>query len=223
MAATLDKVTVMQVTLPKPNQFLKRQAKHWLERVFPVVWLMTDEKRLPQPEATVSTMPRGTGVILRHSDPRKRAALAERLAPICRRRGVKLVVAGDWRLAAKVGAAGVHLGEAAARQGLAPGGRLLRRHGKRPHILTVAAHGPRGLARAVDLGATAAFLAPVFQTASHPNRTPIGVVRTTALIRAARIPVLVLGGINATSLRLLKSSGYAGIAGIGFAVRNGKN
>ena len=78
----------------------------------PALWLVTDTLRLPDPLAAAARLPRGTGVLFRHYDHPARSALAGRLALLCRRRGLVLLVAGDARLAKRVRAAGLHLPEA---------------------------------------------------------------------------------------------------------------
>ena len=207
----------MHRTLANAADNLKRLA-HRQSRSdrphLPALWLMTDEERLPDPMAALAHLTRGSGVVLRHYGVADRAVLAERLSEACRRRGIVLLIAGDWRLAAKVGAAGVHLGEQAARRGLSPGGRLWRRQTHR--VLTVAAHGGGGLRRAVALNATAAILAPIFTTASHPGRVPLGAVRAAALVQDASVPVIALGGVDALTIKGLLHCGCAGVAGIGF-------
>ncbi len=73
------------------------------------LWLFTDARRLPDPLAAAARLPRGlAGVVLRHDGEPGRAALGRALARLCRRRRLALVVAGDVRLAAALGA-GVHL------------------------------------------------------------------------------------------------------------------
>ncbi len=206
----------MTSTLAKACRFLKRQGRALAACRFPIVWVVTDAKRMANPEKVVSRLPRGTGVIFRHYDVAKRGSLAQRLARLCRARGLTFLVGGDWRLAARVGADGVHLGEEAARSGLAAGGRLWRR-GKASRLLTVSAHGARGLQRGAELRASAALLGPVFRTASHPRRENLGTLRLAAMIRAARLPVLALGGVGKTNIKRLHGVGIAGIAGISFA------
>ncbi len=75
----------------------------------PPLWLFTDSARLRDPRAAVARLPRGlAGVVFRHDDDQERAHLARDLARTCRARRLILVVAGDARLAAALGA-GVHL------------------------------------------------------------------------------------------------------------------
>lgn len=184
---------------------------------FPAVWFLTDEARVDDAAATLRSLPRGTGVIFRHYGSPDRTSLAHKLARLSRARGLVFLVADDWRLAANVQAHGLHLPEYAAAYGLSSGARLWRR--LRRAVLTVAAHGPRGLARARHLDADAALLAPVFPTRSHPGRAALGPVRAAALARSAGLPVLALGGATPDRLTHLRAAGFAGIAGIGFALR----
>lgn len=185
---------------------LARRRKPPLCRL-PRLWLLTDERRLPNPLPAVRALPRGAGVILRHYGDPKRAALAARLARLCRARGLALLIAGDGRLAAAVGADGIHLPEALA--GQIAGWRRRRRR----WLVTVAVHGGAALSKARL--ADAALLSPVFATASHPGATPLGPLRFAALACRSRLPVIALGGIAVGNLRRLSGIRLAGIAAIG--------
>ena len=124
---------------------------------FPVLWLFTDERRLADPRPSVARLPRGlAGVVLRHDGDPRRAELGRALARICRARRLALVVAGDVRLAAALGA-GVHL-----RGGRWPGHARTRRG-----VLTSSAHGPAELRRAQRAGAT-----PRLPVAGVPDTEP---------------------------------------------------
>jgi thiamine-phosphate pyrophosphorylase len=171
---------------------------------------MTDSRRLPHPLAALDPLPPGSAVILRHYGDPQRAALARRLATACRRRRLLLLIADDARLAAAVGADGIHLREAVARRGPAAWCRW-RRPG---WIVTAAAHSPAALFRAARAGADAALLAPVFATASHPDASTLGILRFAAWSRASPIPVYALGGVSAATARRLTAAGAAGFAGI---------
>ncbi len=177
----------------------------------PPLILMTDADRLADPEDAAGRLPRGSAVILRHYHDPQRRQLAERLAAVCRRRRLRLLIAGDARLARAVGAGGLHLPEAMVRR--APHSwRLWRRAGWR---VTAAAHSPASLRAAVRAGADAVLLSPVFATLSHPEATPLGVLRFQAWARTCRLPVYALGGIgNKTAPRLARTRAV-GLAGIG--------
>lgn len=185
-----------------------RDQQHRCGATLPPLLLMTDPVRLPDPAPAIAQLPRGSGVIVRHTDPRARAHLARALAPLCRRRRVLLLIAGDPRLAAELRADGVHFPESQGAEA-----RVWRR--RRPRwLVTTAAHGGQALQKAARAGAHAALLSPVFATASHPGARALGTVRFARLVHCSPLPVYALGGITAQSARRLKTSGAAGIAGI---------
>ena len=177
----------------------------------PDLILMTDCERLPDPAEVIDRLPRGSAVILRHPSPAGLETLTRTYVPICRRRGLRVLVAGDARLAVVYRADGVHLPEA-----LTAGGAARWRLWRRPDwLVTAAAHGASSLWSAVRAGADAVLLAPVFPTTSHPQRPPLGVIGFARLCRSSPLPVYGLGGIVAANARRLRSSGAVGFAGVG--------
>jgi thiamine-phosphate pyrophosphorylase len=155
----------------------------------PTLWLFTDELRLTDPVAAVRRLPPGLcGVVLRDDAHPDRRALGESLAALCRQRRLVLSVAGDWRLAAALGA-GLHL-----------------RGGRRPcgaprHLpaLTASAHGVADLVRARRAGAAMVFLSPIFATASHRGVVALGPLRWGLAARRCR-GAAALGGIDGRSV-----------------------
>jgi thiamine-phosphate pyrophosphorylase len=174
----------------------------------PALILMTDQARLPNPVASARLLPRGSAVIVRHTDASARARLAHALINVARERRLRLLIAGDPVLAAEVCAHGLHLSEARARE--AAHWRAL----KPSWLITAAAHSSRGLTVAWRAGADAAVLAPVFATLSHPDRPPLGALRTRMMAVHAGLPVYALGGINAQTIMRLKDARLAGVAAI---------
>ena len=71
---------------------------------------MTDRHRLPNWKEVLSTLPEGTGVILRDYDAPDRKKMAEQIADICAARGLVLSIGGDPELALALGA-GLHMPE----------------------------------------------------------------------------------------------------------------
>lgn len=158
----------------------------------PTLWLFTDTARLPDPRPAALRLPAGiSGIVLRHDRHPDRAAIGRDLARICRARRLVLVVAGDVRLAAALGA-GVHL-----RSGRWPSP-VRPRH--RCAVITSSAHTVADLHRARVNGATLAFLSPVFPTLSHPGEPALGAVRWLRLARAARLTVAALGGLDGRNI-----------------------
>jgi len=170
----------------------------------PVLWLFTDARRMADPLAAAARLPRGLcGVVLRHDPAPGRVALGQALARLCRARGLSLSVAGDWRLAAALGA-GLHL-RGGRRPSAAP--RWLR-------ASTSSAHGVAVLRRARRQGALA-FLSPAFATASHPGAAGLGACRWGLMARRGG-EVAALGGIDGRSVRSLPGCAAAGaIAALG--------
>ena len=188
----------------------------------PVLWLFTDDARLPDPCGAIAALPRRLcGVVFRHDGVPGRTALARALARHCRRLAIPFVVAGDARLAAAVGA-GIHL-----RGGRPPDERLRTQRAAKGArrvntMVTSSAHTVAELRRAWTAKADAVFLSPVLPTRSHPGSPALGVVRWAAL--AGRLPshgrlngwpiVLALGGVDGRQARRLpRWCGGAGAIG----------
>ncbi len=189
------------------NMGQRLNSRHPVGRRLPPLILMTDAMRLPDPLAAAARLPAGAAVILRDYDAADRTDLADALSTLCRTRRLRLLVAADAKLAALVGADGVHLPE-----DLVP--RMPRRWPRR-WLITAAAHSPAAMWRARRAGADAALLSPVFATASHPGAPTLGALRFAAWANQAPLPVYALGGINAGTARRLTDSRAVGLAGIG--------
>jgi len=141
--------------------------------------------------------------VLRDDARPERRALAVALARICRQRRLVLSVAGDWRLAASVGA-GVHL----------RGGRRPANMPRGMKVPTSSAHGVGDAIRARRAGALAVFLSPVFATASHPGAVPLGPARWGLAAGRFAGAAAALGGIDGrTARRLPNRCGAAGAIG----------
>ncbi len=177
----------------------------------PSLILMTDSRRLAEPEPIVSRLPRGSAVILRHYDDPDRAALADRLSRLCRRIGIRLLIAGDGRLAAAVSAGGMHLPETLIAR--APRTwRLWRQPGQ---LVTAAAHSPAAMMGAARAGVDAVLLSPVFPTESHPGAPALGSLLFARWARNSPLPVYALGGVSANTIGRLVGSGTVGVATVG--------
>jgi thiamine-phosphate pyrophosphorylase len=173
--------------------------------------LLTDHRRLADPLPVVARLPAGSLVIFRHYETPARAALARRLAKLCRSRRLHLAIAADFDLAVSLGC-GLHLPEGVARQA-SPRIRLW--HRRRGAPLTAAAHGRPGLARAARQGVDALLLSPVFPTLSHPGKPSLGLLAFRRLVRLTPLDVYALGGVSTRTISGLVGSGAAGIAAIG--------
>ena len=187
--------------LPDPPLLLvtdRRQARRPLKDVVADAlkagcrWASLREKDLPQDEQIL---------------------LARTLAPLLRAQGGKLMLHGEAELARLAGADGVHLSAgvdpARARALIGPG-KLI---GVSIHTVTEAEAIDPAL---VDYAAAG----PAFETASKPGYGPeIGRKGLLEITRAARVPVLAIGGINSARVGELVAAGAAGIAVMGGVMR----
>lgn len=171
---------------------------------------MTDQDRHPDPLSIIKNLSPGTGVIIRHYSIPGREELVQKIAAVCKQQKLPFWVANDIALAQRVGADGVHFPEWAFRGGnvfppIDPG-----------WIVFASAHNIPAIKRAEILEADALLLAPVFATASHPDRQTLGISGFSKLAAATNLPVYALGGISHENLKELPApknlAGYAGIS-----------
>jgi thiamine-phosphate pyrophosphorylase len=174
----------------------------------PRLVFFTDPIRTPNPLAVIARLPRGVGVVFRPFGARDAITTGRRLARAAHLRGLVILAGADSRLAAAIGADGVHLPERWAWKAAG-----LRR--ARPGwIVTAAAHSRPAIVRASAAGADAVFVSPVFASASPSAGQPLGALRFAALAHDARLPVYALGGVNGITARRLARSGAAGLAAV---------
>lgn len=170
----------------------------------PPLWLMTDA-RVDTADLlrAVARLPRGSAVIVRHYnlDIDARRALFLEVQRAARRRGVKLLLAGEARLARAWGADGHH-------------GRGRGRGDGRAWLHSAPVHDRGELVVAERAGADVLLVSPLFATRSHPGARPLGPSRFAALARAAHVPVIALGGVHPRHARLVRQLGAVGYAAI---------
>jgi thiamine-phosphate pyrophosphorylase len=139
-----------------------------------------------------------------HLPAQEREQLARTLRAITRERGAPLLVSAEIALAVAIDADGVQLPERAdsvdrARAQL-PAGALI---GASRHDLA-------GVQAAERAGATFVTLSPVF--AVPEKGAPLGVETAGAIARAAGLPVLALGGLDAQRAAAVVAAGAHGVA-----------
>jgi thiamine-phosphate pyrophosphorylase len=187
--------------LPNPPLLLvtdRRQARRPLPEIVGAAlnagcrWISLREKVLPEDE---------------------QVPLARMLLPMIRRHGARLSIHGRAALAKLAGVDGVHLPSgadvAAARAELGPQTLI----GVSIHTVTEA--------EAIDPTVVDYALAgPAFETVSKPGYGPeIGRKGLTEMARAARVPLLAIGGINTVRVAEVIAAGCAGVAVMGGVMR----
>jgi len=177
-----------------------------LGKGLPPLLVFTDPVRTGDVEVLAARLGPGTALVYRAFGAPDAEIMARRLLKLARRRGFRLLIGADYRLAARIGAHGVHLPERLAY--LAP---TLRRHGR---LVTAAAHSARAL-RAPGLDAV--ILSAIFPSASPSAGPPLGPLRLASMVRRSASPVYALGGINDSTAASLAGTGIAGLAGVSFS------
>jgi thiamine-phosphate pyrophosphorylase len=184
----------------------------------PPLLLVTDRHQARAPLAEVVSAALAAGgrwVSLREKDlsAEDQVALARMLLPIARRHAARLSVHGDAALAKACGADGVHL---PAGSDVAASRALLGRD----KLVGVSIHTVPE-AEAIDPGAADyAIAGPAYETASKPGYGPeIGRKGLAEIARAARVPLLAIGGINSARAAEVLAAGAVGVAVMGSIMR----
>lgn len=185
---------------------------------YPPLLLVTDRRQARRPLGEVIGAALNAGcrwVSVREKDlaEDEQIALVRMLLPIARRNGARLTLHGDPALAKAAGADGVHVsahGDAAVSRKLLGPDKLV---GVSIHTATEAA--------AVDPAvADYAIAGPAYETASKPGYGPeIGRKGLADLAKSSRVPLVAIGGLNATRAAEVLAVGVAGIAVMGSIMR----
>jgi thiamine-phosphate pyrophosphorylase len=184
----------------------------------PPLLLVTDRRQARRPLAEVVAAALAAGcrwVSLREKDLAEddQIALARTLLQLTRRYGARLSVHSDAVLAKTCGADGVHLPSGSnpvTSRALLGTAKLI---GVSIHTVTEA--------EAIDPGVVDyAIAGPAFETASKPGYGPeIGRKGLAEIARAARVPILAIGGLNAVRAAEVMAAGPVGIAVMGGVMR----
>jgi thiamine-phosphate diphosphorylase len=130
--------------------------------------------------------------------------LAQELADRCRERGVLFIVDDRVELALACGAAGVHLGQGDPW----PDARL--RLG--PDLILGVSVEDQEQASAAEAAGADYLGVTVFATRTKPEAVPHGLERLRQISAATRLPVVGIGGIDASNARQVLEAGAAGVA-----------
>ncbi len=131
---------------------------------------------------------------------------AERLASLCAEINLPLIINDHPRLACRLGAVGVHLGQAdgsvaAAREIMGPG-----------FVVGRSTHNISEVSEAVRQGVDYIALGSIYPTASKPGVKPCGTELLRQVLAESRIPVFAIGGINAGNVAELAAEGARRVA-----------
>jgi thiamine-phosphate pyrophosphorylase len=184
----------------------------------PPLLVVTDRHQARRPLAEIVGQALAAGcrwLSLREKDlpDDEQVPLARSLLPMTRRHGAVLTIHGDAALAKLAGVDGVHLpagsDSATARALLGP-----------DKLIGLSIHSV-GEAEALDPAVVDYALAgPAFETASKPGYGPeIGRKGLAEMARAARVPLLAIGGLNTVRVAEVLAAGCTGVAVMGGVMR----
>lgn len=184
----------------------------------PPLLLVTDRRQARRPLAEIVSAAVAAGcrwISVREKDlpEDEQALLARQLLPVVRGAGARLLVHGDAALAKLAGADGVHL--SAGADAAAARARL-----GRDKLIGISIHSVGEAAAIVPANVDYALAGPAFETASKPGYGPeIGHKGLAEIARAAPVPVLAIGGVNALRVPELMAAGVSGVAVMGGVMR----
>jgi thiamine-phosphate pyrophosphorylase len=184
----------------------------------PPLLLVTDRRQARRPLKDIVVAALGAGcrwVSIREKDlpADEQILLVRSLLALMKSAGATLMLHGDAGLAHDAGADGVHL-----RSGQnAQHARALLGINR---LIGVSIHTATEAASLDPASVNYALAGPAFETASKPGYGPeIGRRGLIQIAAAARVPVLAIGGINASRVGELVAAGAAGIAVMGGVMR----
>jgi thiamine-phosphate pyrophosphorylase len=134
---------------------------------------------------------------------RDQLALARRLLVLCKARGVPFFVNDRVDIARAAGAHGVHLGQTDLplpdARSCFPGG-----------LIGISTHDRAQASAAMAAGADLIGFGPIFPTRTKDNASPVvGTALLAEVVRSATVPVVAIGGIDASNLAEVASTRVA--------------
>lgn len=184
----------------------------------PPLLLVTDRRQARRPLAEIVSAALAAGcrwISLREKDlpEDEQALLARRLLPAIRAAGAQLLIHSEAVLAGLAGTDGVHL--PAGADTTAARARL-----GRDKLIGISIHSVGEAAAIVPAHVDYALAGPAFETPSKPGYGPeIGRKGLADIARAAPVPVLAIGGVNALRVPELMAAGVSGVAVMGGIMR----
>ena len=141
---------------------------------------------------------------------------AKKLQGICREYHVPYVVNDNVEIATKIGADGVHVGQSDIK------GRDIRALIGSDKILGISAGTVEEAIAAEQAGADYIGVGAVFGTSTKKNARKMSIDRLKEIVEAVNIPVVAIGGINASNISELAGSKVDGVAVVSaiFAAEN---
>jgi thiamine-phosphate pyrophosphorylase len=142
-------------------------------------------------------------------DSAKLLALASKVRILTTQHQAKLMIHSQADIAKAVAADGVHVDAASI-----PDITQMKQWLGDSFLVSASCHNAQELKLAESQGADFVFLSPVFPTQSHPGAPCLGADEFHRLANTVNLPVIALGGIEASVIPLLKGHGVATMSNI---------
>ncbi|MFH1361030.1 MAG: thiamine phosphate synthase [bacterium] len=142
-------------------------------------------------------------------DKKKYLGLAKKMRAITKKAGVTFIVNDYVDIAKEVGADGVHVGQDDLKKTTVQKIRKVLGDDK---LIGVTTRNLEQAKKAEKDGADYISLGPIFKTPSKPGVEPRGVKKLGQVVRAVKIPVVAIGGINKTNVKQVLGTGCQRLA-----------
>ncbi|MES3039985.1 MAG: 8-oxo-dGTP diphosphatase MutT [Pseudomonadota bacterium] len=128
---------------------------------------------------------------------------------------IALCLHGDLSVLQRVPSAdALHLNHHQVQQLIDNGQTVASLRSRAGQLVSAAAHSEAELAASLAAGVDSAWLSPVLMTPSHPEAAPLGWATWAQWLAKVPMPIYALGGVTATDVRIARSLGGQGVAGI---------
>lgn len=198
--------------MPSYNYLLKQTriiaSSPSVKSNLPKLVFFTDSNKLSNVYSVVKSLKPNILIIIRDYDHPQRELFAKEIIKLAKRRGNKILIAGDYNLAIKLNADGVHLPQYKAYQA-----KYIKNLSAKL-IVTSSAHCYKSVKNLNLLPLDAIFVSPIFKTTSHAKQKPKRVKFLSVMRLLSQKPVYALGGVNFKNIKLLNNLAINGIAGI---------
>jgi thiamine-phosphate pyrophosphorylase len=140
----------------------------------------------------------------KYASPRDYEKLARRAVKMSHASGAVFIVNDYWPIVNRIDADGVHLGQedlrtvslSKVRKAIGP-----------DKIIGISTHDFRQAKAAAKMGADYISVGPVFKTPSKPGIKPVGLKLLRRVLKAVKIPVVAIGGINKNNIGSVRKAG----------------
>ena len=172
----------------------------------PNLWLFTDSIKTLSPITLTKSLPKKSGVVIRHYNSKNKETIIKNIIRIKTRKTLTVLISGKYKRNFNVD--GNHIPQ------------WVNYNNKLNKLTSISVHSGKDIRKSINLKADLVFISPVFPSTSHKNTQHLGVVKLGLLSRLFKKHVIALGGINNKNIARLRSLPISGCAGIDMFIDN---